>query len=44
MKNLKEQYSLKEIRTEFNFKDPFLLEEQLYEDEILNPWKLILKK
>ena len=35
MKNLKEQTRLKEIKKEFNYKDPFLLEEQLYEDEIL---------
>ncbi len=35
MKNLKEQNSLKEIKKEFNYRDPFLLEEQLYEDEIL---------
>ena len=35
MKNLKEQNSLKEIKKEFNYRDPFLLEEQLYEDEVL---------
>ena len=35
MKNFKEQISLKKIKKEFNFRDPFLLEEQLYEDEIL---------
>ena len=27
--------SLKEIKKEFNYRDPFLLEEQLYEDEVL---------
>ena len=35
MKNFKEQNSLKEIKKEFDYRDPFLLEEQLYEDEIL---------
>ena len=35
MKNFKEQNSLKDIKKEFNYRDPFLLEEQLYEDEIL---------
>ena len=35
MKNLKEQNSLKEIKKEFNYRDPFLLEEQLNEDEVL---------
>ena len=35
MKNLKEQNNLKEIKKGFNYRDPFLLEEQLYEDEIL---------
>ena len=35
MKNLKEQNNLREIKKEFNYRDPFLLEEQLFEDEIL---------
>jgi glutaryl-CoA dehydrogenase len=35
MKNYKETNKIKNISTKFNYKDPFLLEEQLTEEEIL---------
>ena len=35
MKSLKNHNNIEKIYSKFNFKDPFLLEEQLSQDEIL---------